>query len=63
MWFVGGHSDVGGSCPETESGLSKIALRWMLREAEAAGLLIDAWPPGCRDRGAGQRTGSQCQDS
>jgi uncharacterized protein (DUF2235 family) len=42
VWFVGGHSDVGGGYPETESGLSKIALRWMLREAEAAGLLVDA---------------------
>jgi len=42
VWFVGCHSDVGGGYPETESGLSKIALRWMVREAEAAGLLVDA---------------------
>jgi uncharacterized protein (DUF2235 family) len=42
VWFVGFHGDVGGGYPETESGLSKIALRWMLREAEAAGLLVDA---------------------
>ena len=41
VWFVGCHSDVGGGYPETESGLAKIALRWMLREAEAAGLLVD----------------------
>jgi uncharacterized protein (DUF2235 family) len=42
VWFAGGHGDVGGGYPETESGLAKITLRWMLREAEAAGLLVDA---------------------
>lgn len=41
VWFAGVHSDVGGSYPEAESGLSKIALRWMLCEAESAGLLLD----------------------
>src|SRR5450756_740209 len=30
VWFAGVHSDVGGSYAEAESGLSKIALRWML---------------------------------
>jgi uncharacterized protein (DUF2235 family) len=42
VWFAGVHSDVGGSYTEAESGLSKIALRWMLCEAESAGLLLDA---------------------
>lgn len=42
VWFAGVHSDVGGSYPEDESGLSKIALRWMLCEAEGAGLLLDS---------------------
>jgi len=42
VWFPGVHSDVGGGYPEPESGLSKIALEWMLVEAMAAGLLIDA---------------------
>jgi uncharacterized protein (DUF2235 family) len=41
VWFAGVHSDVGGSYPEAESGLSKIALRWMLCEAESAGLMLD----------------------
>jgi uncharacterized protein (DUF2235 family) len=41
VWFPGVHCDVGGGYPEAESGLSKIALEWMLREARAAGLLID----------------------
>ena len=41
VWFAGVHSDVGGSYPESESGLSKIALRWMLCEAQSAGLQID----------------------
>jgi uncharacterized protein (DUF2235 family) len=41
VWFAGVHSDVGGSYPEPESQLSQIAIRWMLCEAELAGLLID----------------------
>jgi uncharacterized protein (DUF2235 family) len=41
IWFAGVHSDVGGSYPESESQLSKIALRWMVCEAEAAGLRVD----------------------
>jgi uncharacterized protein (DUF2235 family) len=41
VWFAGDHCDVGGSYPETQSGLSQIALEWMVREARAAGLLID----------------------
>jgi uncharacterized protein (DUF2235 family) len=41
VWFAGTHSDVGGSYPESESGLSKIALKWMLDEARAAGLSVD----------------------
>ena len=41
VWFAGVHSDVGGSYPENESGLSKIALRWMLCEAQNAGLVFD----------------------
>lgn len=41
VWFPGVHSDVGGGYAEAESGLSKIALGWMLDEAVAAGLLVD----------------------
>jgi len=37
IWFAGVHSDVGGSYQESESQLSKLALRWMLCEAELAG--------------------------
>ena len=40
VWFSGVHSDVGGSYPEEESGLSKIALQWILAQAEAAGLRL-----------------------
>lgn len=42
VWFTGAHSDVGGSYPEAQSGLSKIALEWMLAEAAEEGLLLDA---------------------
>jgi len=41
VWFAGVHSDVGGSYAEAESGLSKVPLRWMLCEAQAAGLKLD----------------------
>ncbi len=42
VWFPGVHCDVGGGYPEAQSGLAKIALRWMLCEAEAAGLVVSA---------------------
>ena len=36
------HSDVGGSYAPAQSGLSQIALEWMLCEAVSLGLLVDA---------------------
>ncbi len=42
VWFPGVHCDVGGGYAELESGLSKLALHWMLVEAKVAGLLIDS---------------------
>jgi uncharacterized protein (DUF2235 family) len=42
VWFAGAHSDVGGSYPESESGLSQIALEWMIEEAAEHGLLVRA---------------------
>lgn len=39
VWFAGVHSDVGGSCPQGESGPAMDALRWMLSEAE--GLVLN----------------------
>lgn len=41
VWFPGVHCDVGGGYPEAESGLSKVALEWMLEEARLAGLLVN----------------------
>jgi uncharacterized protein (DUF2235 family) len=41
VWFSGVHSDVGGSYLEEESGLAKITLAWMIREAASAGLIVD----------------------
>lgn len=40
-YFAGVHSDVGGSYLEKESGLSKIALEWMLAEASHNGLKLN----------------------
>lgn len=41
VWFAGVHSDVGGSYEEDKSQLSRIALRWMVCEAQLAGLRVD----------------------
>jgi uncharacterized protein (DUF2235 family) len=41
VWFAGTHSDVGGSFPESECGLSQIALQWMIGEAERFELRVD----------------------
>jgi len=41
VWFAGVHSDVGGSYSELESGLSQLALEWMICEAVSLGLLVD----------------------
>ena len=41
VWFPGSHGDVGGGYPEEESGLAKVALEWMLREAQHKGLLTE----------------------
>ena len=38
VWFAGVHSNVGGGYPRT--GLSDVALRWMLYKAQALGLLL-----------------------
>ncbi len=41
VWFPGVHCDVGGGYPEAESGLSTVALEWMLSEADAQGLRVN----------------------
>ena len=38
MWFVGAHSDVGGGYPLNQSGLSDIALDWMMQKLASAGV-------------------------
>jgi len=42
MWFAGVHSDVGGGYEAPRNQLSRVPLRWMLREAANAGMLVDA---------------------
>ena len=44
VWFGGAHADVGGGYPERESGLSNIALKWMLDELAQRGLPFKPWP-------------------
>ena len=38
VWFAGVHADIGGGYPESQSGLSKYPLLWMINQAKAAGL-------------------------
>jgi uncharacterized protein (DUF2235 family) len=42
VWFAGVHADIGGGYPEAQSGLAKIPLDWMIREATAHGLGINS---------------------
>lgn len=44
VWFPGVHSDVGGGFKENESGLSDIALQWMLEKAKSCNLNFDIIP-------------------
>jgi len=39
VWFTGCHGDVGGGYRDDRSGLAKIPLEWLYREAVAAGVL------------------------
>tara|TARA_R110002020_G_scaffold16307_19_gene57730 strand:- start:19626 stop:20861 length:1236 start_codon:yes stop_codon:yes gene_type:complete len=41
VWFAGCHGDVGGGYPDARSGLAKIPLEWLFREAVAAGVRGD----------------------
>lgn len=47
MWFKGVHSDVGGGYAET--GLADVALRWMVKQAEARGLAFNDLPEKSND--------------
>lgn len=40
-WFPGVHSDVGGGYPQSETGLSDAALKWMLEKAQSCGLSFE----------------------
>ncbi len=44
VWFIGAHSDVGGGYAARESGLSDIALDWMMQKLAGVGVLF-ATPP------------------
>ena len=41
VWFAGVHGDIGGGYPESESGLSKYPLIWMIEEAMRYGLTVN----------------------
>lgn len=46
LLFAGAHADVGGGYPQTnnESGLSDIALNWMVDNLKGVGVLFDPYP-------------------
>lgn len=35
VWFAGTHTDIAGSLPEAQAGLSKISMKWMREELDA----------------------------
>jgi glutathione S-transferase len=37
VWFAGAHADIGGGYPVVESGLSDIALDWMMQQLTGVG--------------------------
>jgi hypothetical protein len=41
VWFAGVHADVGGGYAAPRDRLSRVPLRWMLREARSAGMLVN----------------------
>ena len=41
VWFAGVHADIGGGYPESQSGLSKYPLLWMIEEAVKHGLAVN----------------------
>ena len=41
MGFLGAHADIGGGYPESESQLSLVALNWMVKQAQTAGVNMD----------------------
>jgi uncharacterized protein (DUF2235 family) len=41
VWFPGVHCDVGGGYEEQDGSISKYALKWIIDEAKAAGLLFE----------------------
>ncbi|MCG7574623.1 DUF2235 domain-containing protein [Phaeobacter sp. CNT1-3] len=38
VWFPGTHTDVAGSVPEAEAGLSKVTMQWMRQELDGLGV-------------------------
>jgi glutathione S-transferase len=44
VWFAGAHADVGGGYPAHESGLSNLALQWMVEELTKLQVLFKPFP-------------------
>ncbi|KAG9091454.1 hypothetical protein FS749_016529 [Ceratobasidium sp. UAMH 11750] len=45
VWFMGTHSDIGGGIDSNRSPAAELALLWMMKEAEKAGLIVDPQTP------------------
>jgi uncharacterized protein (DUF2235 family) len=65
VWFAGVHSDVGGGYPAAEAGLAAISFAWMMREAGACGMHVDAaaLERELREMGGGPDPGAELHDS
>jgi RHS repeat-associated protein len=62
MGFLGAHADIGGGYPDAESGLSSVALTWMVNQAKLAGVTmrdtsIDMNNPVIHDQSDAMRVG------
>ena len=44
MGFIGAHSDIGGGYSTSDNQLSLVALNWMVRQAQSAGVTMKALP-------------------
>ncbi|MFV0371240.1 MAG: RHS repeat-associated core domain-containing protein, partial [Azonexus sp.] len=44
LGFIGAHADIGGSYPDGEQGLSRVALHWMVEQAKLAGVTMKDAP-------------------
>jgi hypothetical protein len=67
--FIGAHADIGGGFGENDSQLARVALAWMVRQAELAGVKMSSAPaaviasPVIHDKSGSTLTGAPAPDA